>query len=116
MGVRAIQEAVAAKGFYDCSKAMVVTNSFFTSEAKILAEKNNVELWNRKVLANAMLKIKEKAPDISNDDKHNLTNNCVLCGVTVSDKVREYCMDHSEEFEGNVYCYDHQKNIRRQMK
>jgi restriction system protein len=32
-GVKAIQEAAAAKGYYDCSKAMVVTNSFFTQQA-----------------------------------------------------------------------------------
>lgn len=44
---RAIQEVVAAKAYYDCEKAMVVTNSRFTSSAKSLAFSNSVTLWDR---------------------------------------------------------------------
>src|SRR5262249_31554060 len=33
VGVSAVQQVVAAKAFYGCERAMVVTNQYFTSEA-----------------------------------------------------------------------------------
>lgn len=50
---------MASKGYYNCDKAMVVTNSFFTNQAKTLASRNKVELWDRKLLVKHLLKIKE---------------------------------------------------------
>ena len=47
---QAIQEIVAGKAVYDCNKAMVITNSYFTPAGRKLAEKNNVELWDRRKL------------------------------------------------------------------
>jgi len=46
----AIQEVVAGKSMYDCNKAMVITNSYFTKAGKELAKKNDVELWDRNML------------------------------------------------------------------
>lgn len=43
----AIQEIVAAIPYYNATSAMVVTNSFFTKNAKILADANQVVLWDR---------------------------------------------------------------------
>ena len=48
VGNSAIQEIVAAKGYYKSDRCMVVTNSFFTKPAIELARSNNVELWDRK--------------------------------------------------------------------
>jgi Predicted endonuclease distantly related to archaeal Holliday junction resolvase and Mrr-like restriction enzymes len=42
----AIQEVVAAKGYYHANKAMVVTSSFFTPSAIDLALANDVILWD----------------------------------------------------------------------
>ncbi|WP_302760034.1 restriction endonuclease [Christensenella hongkongensis] len=50
VGNSAIQEAVAGKNYYNCDKAMVITNSTFTSAAKELAKSNNVILWDRDIL------------------------------------------------------------------
>lgn len=50
VGNSAIQEAVAGAKYYDANKAMVITNSHFTKSAINLANKNNVELWDRQVL------------------------------------------------------------------
>ncbi len=50
VGVKAVQEAVASKGYYSCQNAMVVTNSNFTDQAIKLAKANKVELWGRKKL------------------------------------------------------------------
>lgn len=47
VGIKAVQEIVSGMNYYDCDKAMVVTNSTFTSSAAQLAKKCNVELWDR---------------------------------------------------------------------
>jgi restriction system protein len=47
VGVKAVQEAVAAKPVYGCERAMVVTNSRFTAQARTLADANQVALWDR---------------------------------------------------------------------
>lgn len=44
VGVSAVQEIVAAKGYYDCTEAVVATTAAFTPSAKELAERNGVRL------------------------------------------------------------------------
>jgi restriction system protein len=61
VGVKAVQEAVAAKGYYSGDRAVVVTNSFFTRQAAKLADRNGVQLWNRYRLAKAMSSIGGKS-------------------------------------------------------
>jgi restriction system protein len=43
----AVQEVVAAKGFYKCTEGIVVTNSYFTNSAKELAKANFIDLVDR---------------------------------------------------------------------
>ncbi len=50
IGIYAIQQAMAAKAYYDASKAIVITNQYFTPSAKKLAEVNDVELIDREIL------------------------------------------------------------------
>lgn len=57
VGVKAVQEAVAAKGYYDCAQAMVVSNSSYTRQAKELAWKNDVVLWDRTILISKLVKV-----------------------------------------------------------
>ena len=52
---KAIQEAVAAKGIYNCDRATVVTTSDFTDGALELAKANNVDLINGKKLKELLL-------------------------------------------------------------
>ncbi|WP_227522132.1 restriction endonuclease [Bacillus solitudinis] len=47
VGVDAINEVVGAAGFYNANKKIVVTNRFYTENAKIQARANNVKLVNR---------------------------------------------------------------------
>ena len=47
VGVRAVQEVIAARQYYHASKAAVATNSTFTRSARKLAKVCNVELWER---------------------------------------------------------------------
>lgn len=51
VGNAAVQEVVAGLPHYRCVKGVVVTNSYFTKNAKNLAASNNVELWDRDKLS-----------------------------------------------------------------
>lgn len=37
---------------------------------------------------------------------------CVTCGATVSEKVRDYCIQHSQRLGGRIYCFKHQRGVR----
>lgn len=125
VGVKAIQEAVAAKGYYECQKAMVVTNSIYTKQAINLARANGVELWDRNDLVKALLSAKDNIslktlaetvaitdiPDAEQGIMHS-DNICNLCGEIVSEKVKQYCFDHSDRFAGKIYCFQHQKGVK----
>lgn len=37
---------------------------------------------------------------------------CATCGVAVSEKVRDYCVQHSQRFGGRIYCFKHQRSVR----
>ena len=58
VGNAAIQEVLGARGYYKTNQCMVVTNSYFTKSAVRLANVNNVELWDRDRLADAIKKHK----------------------------------------------------------
>lgn len=47
VGVKAVQEIIAAIRMYDADDAWVVTNSYFTKQAKTLAAHNDVRLIDR---------------------------------------------------------------------
>lgn len=59
VGNHAIMEAVAGKNYYNADKCMVITNSTFTKSAKELAQKNNVTLWDRKILEEKLVEVEE---------------------------------------------------------
>ena len=50
-GVSAVQQVAAARAFYACERAMVVTNQYFTVQAIVLAEANDVVMRSRDDLA-----------------------------------------------------------------
>jgi len=50
----AISDAVAGKFHWDCEKAWVITNSYFTSDAKLLAKSTDCKLTDRDELKNMM--------------------------------------------------------------
>lgn len=56
VGIKAIQEVVGAINYYKANKGMVITNSYFTPNAKELAVSNNIDLWDRNVLVEVMAK------------------------------------------------------------
>lgn len=62
VGLKAVQEAAAAKGYYRCQAALVVANREFTKQAQALARANDVTLWDRNALAGKLLATHEEAP------------------------------------------------------
>jgi len=50
VGNKAVQEVVAARNYYNCNGAIVITSSYFTREAMSLAKANNTRLINKKEL------------------------------------------------------------------
>jgi len=56
VGNAAVQEAIAAQKYYDCNRAMVITNSNFTKEAVDLAKISNVRLIGGGELSELLLR------------------------------------------------------------
>ena len=56
VGVSAVQEVFAAKGFFNADKAVVVTTGVFTKPAVVLADRLGVVLWDREKLMNEVEK------------------------------------------------------------
>lgn len=55
VGLRAVQEVLAARGMYGCDAALVVANQEFTAQAVKLARANGVALWGREALIKQLL-------------------------------------------------------------
>ena len=56
VGIDSVREALGAIKFYQCQTSMVVTNSYFTNQARKLALVNQITLWDRNVLTEKILK------------------------------------------------------------
>ena len=123
VGVKAVQEAVGARGHYGADDAIVVTNSYFTPNARNLARSNNITLWDRDALIQALLAA-GSAPSAevsTNSDtairtatQQGATSEeafCARCGTPVSAKVRDSCQTHAQRFAGLIYCYQHQRSV-----
>lgn len=80
VGIKAVQEIVGAINHYGASKGMVITNSYFTSNARALAKSNNIELWDRDKLINIMAENQGKElSEIVTSEFKNTTTYCPLC-------------------------------------
>lgn len=69
VGIKGVQEVVAAIKHYQCDKAMVITNSHFTKAAVELAKSNQVELWDRELLVKELIEhnVKHAVTALEND-------------------------------------------------
>ena len=55
VGEKAVQEVFTSMNMYHCTSALVVTNWYFTHQARKLAQSNDVKLWNRTYLMKVIL-------------------------------------------------------------
>lgn len=58
ISVSAVQEVSASKAYYNCNNAWVVTNSYFTKPATVLASQNGIKLIDRSELMKLIVEIK----------------------------------------------------------
>jgi restriction system protein len=61
VGVKAVQEIASAKSHYNADECWVITNSYFTEQARKLARSNQVRLIDRKELMDWMMQEKKGA-------------------------------------------------------
>lgn len=80
VGIAAVQEITAAINYYKADKGIVISNSFFTKNAYALAEKNNIELWNREKLMKIMSKSNGKVLADKVSDQTIADMICPKCG------------------------------------
>jgi restriction system protein len=126
VGVKAVQEVVAAKAMYDATAAMVVANSRYTEQAKLLARKNGVVLWDRDELASHLYKAGVKdnvertrpcgaieiAPGKDALDRPTVET-CATCHKTLTPGERAYCSRNARRFAGRMLCFRHQRGASR---
>jgi restriction system protein len=56
IGLREVQEVMTAKSTFDCGRGIVVTSSTFNYPAQAVARREAIELWDRKALAERMIR------------------------------------------------------------
>lgn len=84
VGIKAVQEAIGAREYYKADKAMVITSSHFTPNARNLAESGSVELWDREKLKSVMQQVQGRVliDEMKNDPEYvNLERKCPVCGA-----------------------------------
>lgn len=86
VGVRAVQEVIAARNYYKIEDCFVATNNEFSAEAKVLAEKSGVQLIGGELLQRLITKYDAK---LQKTQKNT--------GV-MSDKAREEIMQKYRSF------------------
>ena len=94
VGETAVRAVVTALPLYTCNRGLVVTNSTYAPGVRKVARAHSVVLRDRSWL------------------ERELSSFCVLCQQRVSWRVRNWCLERPEQFGGNVYCFDHQKDVR----
>ena len=82
VGIEAVQQVIGAVGHYGADSGMVITNSYFTPNAKALARSNQVELWDRDRLLRFLLSLqKSGVPDDNGGERTpDEAPVCAKCG------------------------------------
>ncbi|MGM0653374.1 MAG: restriction endonuclease [Bacillota bacterium] len=86
VGLKAIQEAVASIKHYKADRGIVITNNYFTNNAKELAKSNAVELWDRNKLIYNMSQVNGQAMTVkmqNENPKVNAADTCPRCGSEI---------------------------------
>lgn len=85
VGIKAVQEVIGARTYYQSDEAWVVTNSYFTKAAKELAQKGNVLLVDRDGLIDFILELnsggdKQRSVTFTKPETSNNHDTCSKCG------------------------------------
>jgi restriction system protein len=88
--IDAVRQLIDGMRRYECTRGLVVTNSFFTEPAVECAEVWEIDLWDRRDLANYM---DGAPPEVD-------TTTCAECGASVSSGITKWCLDHPARYGG----------------
>jgi HJR/Mrr/RecB family endonuclease len=105
VGIGAVRQLIDGMKRYDCSRGLVITNSFFTEPAIECAQAWDIELWDRSVLSDF---VEGDAPVVNRAI-------CAECGRAVTQGVSDWCLAHPWRYGGAVYCRAHQRRRRRRV-
>ena len=103
VGITAVRQLIDGIRRYDCTRGLVVTNSYFTDQAIECAETWEIDLWDRRDLANY---VDGEPPEVD-------PTVCAECFSPVTPGTTKWCLDHPARYGGNVYCRKHQAKSRR---
>lgn len=123
VGIKAVQEAVGAKAYYECEAALVVTNSYFSRQAVELAEKAGVELWDRDELVGRLSRVRGKAmaravgaPVVADEVAFEeavvepaALVACGMCSKPLTVGERRWCEANVRKVRGRMLCMRHQR-------
>nr|WP_283775730.1 restriction endonuclease [Bacillus altitudinis] len=79
VGIKAIQEIVAAKNHYKAEESWVITNNFYTKAARELAETNDVKLLDRYKLIELMTALNPSASMTAGEFKQQVKAKPIKC-------------------------------------
>jgi restriction system protein len=112
VGSTAVQEVYTGKGIYKRDIAIIITNQYFSNQAKEAASLLGVKLWDRDHLmgmevqrAKAQLTEKEKRDVQQAEYEQQLEefrSGMLQTLKEASDKIREYLREHSKVFSGLI--------------
>lgn len=81
VGIAAVQEVIGSIAYYNADRGMVITNSFFTTNAINLAIANDIILWDRRALITCLIKEEENLETYENHwPELDSVHTCPLCG------------------------------------
>lgn|GEM_PF-975263 len=124
--VHAVRAVVASNAIYRCTRAMVVTNGYFTGPAKKEAEQHRVTRWNRDDLAAVIASVNDPeqpipipgilrllmpmgASSFIRPPQADRAAVCTTCARTVTRGERSWCLSQPKRYGGRVYCQPCQK-------
>lgn len=105
VNLEAVRQLLDGIKRYDCTRGLVVTNSFFSEKAVECAGFHGIVLWDRWVLGGLL---GGEPPEIDRSV-------CADCGAPVSKGVTDWCLGHPGRYLGNVFCPKHQKRRNRRV-
>jgi hypothetical protein len=103
--LKSVRQLVDGIQRYGCSAGLLVTNSFLTPPAAECTEFYDIEVWDRRILADFL---DGEAPEID-------TTVCAECNEPVSGGITTWCLSHPARYGGLVYCRKHQARSQRRL-
>lgn len=105
VGNKAVQEIISGIRMYQCQKAVVITNQFFTKNAKLEA-RNDVQLWDRDALRHYLNVIYSAQEDYGEDDEQEESDEPELeTQEQTDDNIKLHPSDQTLEWSKSIHLW-----------